>query len=134
MSYARQMLGTRPLSINVDADILAATIDALNDCAQACIADTQRDLSEENVAEMVRCILLCLDCADICTATGSVISRQGEFDARVIAPLLEACAESCKSCGDECERHAGMHEHCRVCAVACRSCERACRDLLSVVK
>jgi uncharacterized membrane protein len=130
MSYARQMLGTCPVSFNVDAGLLAATIDALNDCAQACIADTGCDLSEENVAEMVRCVRLCLDCADVCVATAGVISRQAEYDPDVVTPLLQACAAICKSCGDECERHARMHEHCRICAGACRSCERACRDLL----
>ena len=131
MSYASQMLAACPRTYNVDADILAATIDALNDCAQACIADTGCDLSEDNVAEMVRCIRLCLDCTDVCVATVGVISRQAEYDAGVVAPLLEACAAVCRSCGDECERHARMHEHCRVCAEACRTCERACRDLLA---
>jgi hypothetical protein len=33
---------------------------------------------------------------------------------------LEACVAICKSCGDECERHARHHEHCRVCEQACR--------------
>jgi hypothetical protein len=40
----------------------------------------------------------------------------------------------CKSCGDECERHAQMHEHCRVCEQACRRCEQACRELLAALK
>jgi hypothetical protein len=47
--------------------------------------------------------------------------------------LLEACAVVCKSCGDECEGHANMHEHCRICAEACRNCERVCRDLLATI-
>jgi len=134
MSYARLMLGACPVSFKVDTDLLAATIDALSDCAQACIADTGCDLGEENVGEMVRCVRLCLDCVDVCIATCGVISRQGEYDVHVITPLLQACAAVCKSCGDECERHAQMHEHCRVCAEACRSCERACRDLLGAVR
>ncbi|HEX9527104.1 MAG TPA: four-helix bundle copper-binding protein [Streptosporangiaceae bacterium] len=134
MSYARQLLDICPRTFNVDAGLLAATIDALDDCAQACIADTGCDLSEPNVTEMVTCIRLCLDCADVCTATAGVISRQAEYDAHVTEPLLEACAAVCKSCGDECERHAQMHEHCRVCAEACRRCERACRDLLAAVR
>jgi hypothetical protein len=41
---------------------------------------------------------------------------------------------SCRACGDECEHHAAMHEHCRVCAEACRRCEQACRQLLAVLK
>ena len=40
MSYARQMLDTYPVTVTVDADLLAATIDAVSDCAQACTADT----------------------------------------------------------------------------------------------
>jgi hypothetical protein len=134
MSYARQLLDTYPGTLNVDAGMLAATIDALNDCAQACIADTDADLSEQNVAEMVKCIRLCLDCVDVCTATVGVTSRQAEFDPNVAKPLLEACVAICKSCGDECERHAQMHEHCRVCAEACRRCEQACRELLGAIK
>jgi uncharacterized membrane protein len=134
MSYARQMLDTYRGTLNVDADLLAATIDALSDCAQACIADTDADLGEQNVTEMVRCIRLCLDCADVCTAAMGVISCQADYDAAVTRPLLQACVAICKSCGDECERHARMHEHCRVCAEACRRCERACRELLDTLK
>ena len=35
MSYARQLLDTYPRDVHVDAGVLAATIDALNDCARA---------------------------------------------------------------------------------------------------
>ena len=133
MSYARQILDTFPRTVNVDADLLAATIDALSDCAQACTADTDADLSEQNLAEMVKCIRLCLDCTDICTATIGVISRPAEYDPGATRPLLEACAAICKSCGDECERHAHM-PHCRICTEACRRCERACRELLDALK
>lgn len=134
MSYARQMLDSYPRTFDVDASVLAATIDALKDCAQACTADAVDDLSEQNVSELVKCIRLCLDCADVCAATVAVTSRQTEYDANVTKPLLEACAASCKSCGDECERHAQMHKHCRVCAEACRRCERACRELVAAMK
>ena len=134
MSYARQMLDSYPRTVNLDAGVLAATIDALSDCAQACTADVDADLSEQNLAEMVRCIRLCLDCVDVCTATVGVTSRLAEYDANVIRPLLQACVAICKSCGDECERHAPHHEHCRVCAEACRRCEHDCRELLAVMK
>lgn len=130
MSYASQLLETYPRTFNVDAGVLAATIDALTDCAQACTADADDDLSESDVADMVKCIRLCLDCADICTTTAGVISRQTEYDANVTRPMLEACMAACKSSGDECERHAMMHAHCGVCAQACRRCEQACRELM----
>jgi len=133
MSYARQMLDSYPHTLNVDASVLAAAIAAISDCAQACTADTDADLGEQNLAEMVTCIRLCLDCTDICTATSGVISRLAEYDPSVARPLLEACVAICKSCGDECERHA-HYEHCRVCEQACRRCERACRELLDALK
>ena len=134
MSFAKQLLHAHPRKVDVDADVLAATIDALSDCAEACTADADANLGERNVAEMVRCIRLCLDCVDVCTATAGVISRPVERDAGVVRPLLESCVAVCRSCGDECERHAAMHAHCRVCAEACRRCEQACRELLDVVK
>jgi hypothetical protein len=134
MSYARQMLDTYPRDFHVDAGVLASTIDTLNDCAQACAACADDCLSEQMVAELVKCVRLNLDCADVCAATARVVSRQTEYDVNVTRPLVEACVVACRSCGDECERHAGMHEHCRVCAEACRRCEQACQELLSAMK
>jgi hypothetical protein len=112
--------------------VLAAAIDALSDCAQACAADVDADLSEQNLAEMVRCIRLCLDCVDVCTATLGVTSRQADYDADVTKPL-RACMAICTS-SDECERHSRHYEHCRVCEQACRRCEQACRELLDALK
>ena len=134
MSYARQMLDSYPHTSGLDAGVLAAAIEALTDCTQACIADVDADLSEQDLAEMVKCIRLCLNCVDVCTATTGVVSRQAEYDTAVARPLLEACVAICKSCGDECERHAQHHRHCRVCAEACRRCEQACRNLLDIMK
>jgi hypothetical protein len=134
MSYAKQMLDTYPRDFNLDAGRLAAAIDALYDCAQACTACADACLSEEQVAELVKCIQLNLSCADVCLATGRTLSRQTEYDANLTRALLEACVQSCRSCAEECERHAEMGmEHCRVCAEACRRCEQACQDLLDAI-
>jgi hypothetical protein len=134
MSYARQVLDTFSRTVNVDPDVLAAAIDAMNDCAQACTADNAADLSEHNLAEMVRCIRLGLDCTDVCNAAQAVTSRMVEYDPVVLRPLLESCVAICRSCGDECERHVAMHAHCRVCAGACRYCEQACRAQLDALR
>ncbi len=83
MSYARQLLDTYPRTFNLDAGVLAATTDAVNDCAQACTGCADDDLSEPDIVELVKCIRLCLDCADVCTATVRVISRQTEYDANL---------------------------------------------------
>jgi len=107
MSCARQMLDSHPRTSGLDVGVLAAPIDALTDCAQACTADVDADLDEQDLAEMVTCIRLCLDCVDVCTAAAGVVSRQAEYDANVARPLLEACVAIYKSRGDECERRAG---------------------------
>lgn len=136
MSYARQMVGSYPgdVTLDVDAGVLAKVIEAAADCAQGCSTDTDADLSEPHLAEMVVCIRLCLDCADICIATAAVLGRPANWDPRVVRPLAQACMAICGSCGDECERHAPRHAHCRVCAEACRRCEQACGELLEVTK
>jgi Domain of Unknown Function (DUF326) len=133
MSYARQLLDTYPRDLNLDAQVLAATIDALSDCAQACTAGADDCRSEPRVAELVKCIRRCLDGADSCTATLRVVSRQTQDDATLTRPQLQACVAACTSCGDECQRHAGRHAHCRVCAEACRRCQQACTQLLTAM-
>jgi hypothetical protein len=125
------MLQTYPKSINLDRADLAGAIDALIACGQACTACADACLSEDMVAQLTTCIRTDLDCADICAATARVLSRHTGYDANISRALLEACATACKACGDECARHAEMHEHCRICAEACRACEQACRDLLA---
>jgi hypothetical protein len=74
---------------------------------------------------LVKCTRANLDCADLCEATGRILSRHTGNDVQVIRAAAEACARACASCADECEKHQ-MHEHCRVCAEACRRCESAC--------
>jgi hypothetical protein len=134
MGYARQILASSIGKSPLDSALLSDALDALNDCIQACIADTDADLSEKDLADMVRCVRLCLHCTDVCAATAGVLSRPAEYDPNVVRPLLESCVAICKSCGDECERHAQHYEHCRVCEQACRRCEQACRELLATLK
>jgi len=127
------MLETYPQSINLDRRKLAATIDTLIACSEACTACADACLSEGMVAHLTKCIRTNMDCADICATTARVLSRHTGYDANISRTLLDACAMACKSCGDECARHAEHHEHCRICANACRTCEQACRDLLAVM-
>jgi hypothetical protein len=125
-----EMLRAHPAPANV---ALAGVIDELVACAQTCTACADACLGEhEHLGDLVRCIRLNLDCADVCEATARVLSRQTAFEPELARRLVEACAEACRVCGDECERHASMGmEHCRICAEACRRCERACRDAMS---
>lgn len=134
MSHAKQMLDTYPRDFNLDADQLAAAIDAVYDCAQACTGCADACLSEDNVTELVKCIQLNLNCADICLTTGRSLSRQTEYDANLTKAVLQACVQTCRSCAEECERHAQMGmDHCRVCAEACRRCEQACQTIIDAI-
>jgi hypothetical protein len=128
-----EMLQSYPATINLDRDELARVIESLLECAQACTACADACLSEEMVADLRTCIRTNLDCSDSCGTTARILSRHTGYDANITRTHLEACIAACRACGDECEQHAGMHEHCRVCAEACRSCEQACRDLLATI-
>ena len=133
MSDAQKMVDSHPARIDLDHQLLVQAIDAANTCAQVCTACADACLSEEMVGELVKCILTDLDCADICATTVRVLSRHTAYDANLTKAQLEACIVACRACGDECEQHASMHEHCRVCAEACRRCESACTKLLESV-
>ncbi|WP_251858579.1 four-helix bundle copper-binding protein [Herbiconiux sp. L3-i23] len=128
------MLNTYPRDLgDIDRDKLVASIEACLECAQACTACADACLSEDMVADLTKCIRTNLDCADLCEATGGILSRHTGYNANLTRAALEACRTACASCADECERHADMHEHCRICAESCRRCENACAELLSTL-
>ena len=133
MTHARQMVETNPSGAAVSADALVECFEACFDCAQACTICADACIGEENIQMLVRCIRLDLDCADVCESTGKILSRQTAFDPQLSEATLRACAEACRVCGEECERHAEHHEHCQVCAEACRRCESARNNLLSAI-
>jgi hypothetical protein len=136
MTHAREMLGTYPGTVvMMDADAQVECIEACFDCSQSCTACADACLGEEMVGHLKRCITMCLNCSDVCATTGRIVSRQTEFEPAMIRAALQTCAEACRLCGEECERHAREMdmEHCRVCAAACRHCEEACDRALTAV-
>lgn len=128
--HVNQILGTHPSSATIDRQALTDAIDTITSCADTCTACADACLAEDKVADLRRCIRLNLDCADACRSTAAMLLRQTEPDVAVLRAAVEACEQACRSCGDECDKHAEMHEHCRVCAEACRQCADACRQLL----
>jgi hypothetical protein len=133
MTATAQMLTSHPLDIGLDQDKLRTCIEACVECAQVCTACADACLSEKMVGDLTACIGSNLDCADVCETTGRVLTRQTAWNVDVVRALLEACATACLACGDECEQHASMHEHSKVCAASCHRCEQACRDLLAAL-
>jgi hypothetical protein len=117
---------------NVNQALIAA-IDASYACAQTCTSCADACLAEEMVRELRQCIRLNVDCADVCAATATLAARRTGSNEEVIRKMLDACVTACRMCAEECERHASMHEHCRICAAACRECELACQKALSTI-
>jgi hypothetical protein len=126
MDHIMEMLDTHPDPAPTDGEIARACIEACAECAAICDTCADACLSEPNVAELVQCIRLNIDCADICALTGRLFARASARDALTLRLQLEACAAACRVCGEECARHAEHMDHCRVCAEACRRCADAC--------
>lgn len=129
--HTREMIATHPdVQGSVNATLVEA-IDALYDCAQTCTSCADACLAEKEMAELRQCIRLCLDCADVCAAAATVANRRTGSDEEVIRRMLDASITACRACGEECQRHAGHHEHCRICAEACLHAGVACQDALA---
>ncbi|HYH18516.1 MAG TPA: four-helix bundle copper-binding protein [Azospirillum sp.] len=132
--HAREMISTHPHVRGNTNDALIRCIEECYDCAQTCTTCADACLGEEKVADLVQCIRLNMDCADVCTATGAVATRRSGSNEQVIRAMLEACGTACRLCAEECERHAQMHDHCRICAEECRSCEESCQKALQSMR
>ena len=129
--HAHEMISTHPHVKGNTNDALIRCIEECFDCAQICTSCADACLGEQTVAQLTQCIRLNMDCADICLAAGTVATRRTGSNEDVIRHMLDVCMVACRLCGEECERHAKMHEHCRVCAEACRRCEQACQQALA---
>ncbi|MBU1538416.1 MAG: four-helix bundle copper-binding protein [Alphaproteobacteria bacterium] len=131
--HIASMIGSHPHVQGETNEALIRAIEEAYACAATCRICADACLGESMVSDMVQCIRLDLDCADICAATGAVGARRTGSNEAVIKWMLKVCAEACAACATECEKHAGMHEHCRICAEACRRCEDACRKAADTI-
>ncbi len=126
----RSMIEAHPDVNNAPSDTVGAVVGAAVACTQACIACADACLAEDVVAELRQCIRLNLDCADVCATVGRILNRRSATNGALLRQLMHVCITACWVCGAECERHAGRHEHCRICREACQACERACQAAL----
>ena len=124
--YTQEIIAVHPDARGVVNEALIGAIDEMYACAQACTSCADACVAEQRVAALRQCIRLNVDCADVCLATATVATRRTGSDEEVVRKMLDACITACRLCGEECQRHAGHHEHCRICADACRTCEAAC--------
>lgn len=133
MTTTMAMLDSDPSTPLLDKQLLTRCIDTCLECGQACTACADSDLGEQMVADLITCARLNLDCADICHTTARVLSRQTAHNRGLSQAIVQACVRACQVSGDECDRHADLHEHCRVCAEVCHRCQKVCEDLLAAL-
>lgn len=129
--HVQQMIATRPeVQVNT-ADHLLRYVEDCYDCASVCTSCADACLAEGMVEQLRQCIRLNLECAHLRAATGRVASRRTGSNVQIIRAMADACRLACLACGEECQKHASMHEHCRICAESCMRCAQACRDALA---
>jgi hypothetical protein len=131
--HTHEMIATHPDVRGNTNDALLIAIDELYACAQTCTSCADACVAEKMVAQLRQCIRLNLDCADVCLAAATVLNRRTGSNEEVIRKMLDACITACRRCAEECRRHAGAHEHCRICADACNQCHEICARALATI-
>lgn len=99
-------------------------IEACLQCATACNHCAASCTRENHIQQLADCILLDMECADICIATAQLMSMNSHY----VKEICKICADVCERCASACEKH--QHDHCIACAAACRKCAEACREML----
>ena len=103
--HVQEMIATHPHVRGNINEALIRCIEACYDCAQTCTVCADACLGEDMVKDLIQCIRLNLDCADVCAATGQIASRRTGTNELTIKSMIETCADACRLCSDECEKH-----------------------------
>jgi hypothetical protein len=101
-------------------EIVSSCIAAAEAAAAAC-DDCAAWALQLRGSALDRCVLLALDCAEICRLTGGLVMRGSEM----AESATRFCAEICDLCAQECRRH--THFHTEITAQRCHRCALACR-------
>ncbi len=74
---------------------------------------------------------MCMSTADVAMTMMRMMMRPAGYDMAVMTSMMTACMAMGEACADECEMHASMSEHCRICAMACRAMVDSCRSMMA---
>ncbi len=134
LNYIRDMIDSHPQAIaGSKRDTWACAIEACLDCGQASTACADACLAEGNVEQLRSVVRSALDNADACFAAAKILSRLTAGKSAMLTTQLSSCLDLVRNCETECNDHAKMHEHCRVCADSCRACENALSAVLTKI-
>jgi hypothetical protein len=130
MSHQESESAPRSTVAGSDLDRLGDCIDACLACSRACLAaaEARADQAADDEAAEVR---LGLDCADLCEATGRLLSRHTGANGDLVRAFLDTCASACDAWAETCRQHDDPRSHEAV--EACVTCARRCRDLAAAM-
>jgi hypothetical protein len=100
---------------------MRACRDACNACRDACLLTLAHSIESGGALADAEHLETVLDCATICDAAASFLTRGSSRHAEV----CRACASICRVCEESCRR-IGAGTTLRACADACRDCAEAC--------
>lgn len=132
MRNTQELLRTVPAGTSVDSGLLAAVVDALQECEDAVTACAAAMLGESDTG-LLAAVGRDTDCADVAATTRRVLIRSGGPDGSLMSAQLEACLLACERSLQLCGPHAGHHDHCRLCSTATRECAELCRRLIAAL-
>lgn len=107
---------------------------AMQPCIEACSAAAMAATmcaDADGGEGMGRCASMCASTCDVATTTMRMMMRPAGYDMGVMTSMITACMEMGEACAAECDMHAEMSEHCRICAAACRAMVEACRTAMA---
>jgi hypothetical protein len=136
MSQRESGTAPSPGVSGVDLDRLAHCVEACFACARACLVCAEARLEDAVAEERAEIARLGLGCADLCRATGLLLSRYTSEHLNLARAFLDTCAAACRSWADLCQRPGAPPascRECRECREACLRCEQACRELVAAL-
>ncbi|RJT87981.1 hypothetical protein D6T64_12540 [Cryobacterium melibiosiphilum] len=119
----------------MDAPAMGALVEACSACEQACTICADSMMSMDMMgADMMQCLSMCLDCADMSNTMMRLMLRPSGYDMPSMMAMMTACKTMATACADCCTMHAEMSEQCALCAQACMQLAEACEGMMTAMK
>lgn len=96
----------------------AGLVKALNECEAMSLACLDHCIGElaSGDSSLEKCAARVRETMSLCSATRSLVLQGSPL----VPAALELCAQACRGCQEECEKHRKHHEVCGACADSCR--------------
>jgi len=129
MSMMADMMKTMPMAgaAGMDMAMMQGCIEACSAASMAATMCADADGGEG----MGRCASMCMNTAEVADTMMRMMLRPAGYDMGVMTSMMSTCMAMGEACAAECDMHAAMSEHCRVCAAACRAMVEACSTAMS---